>query len=133
MGPFVWVNKATTHVIDDDERIAGLRFSDATSLSCEMVVVAAGIRPNIELAREAGLTVGRGIVIGDDLACAGAANVYAVGECAEHRGQIYGLLAPAWEQTRVLADRLTERNAGAKYEGSRPSTKLKVAGGDLAG
>jgi NAD(P)H-dependent nitrite reductase large subunit len=132
MGLVVWLNKSTTHVIDDDERIAGLRFSDATSLSCEMVVVAAGIRPNIELAREAGLTVAKGIVVGDDLACAGAENVFAVGECVEHRGQIYGLLAPAWEQTRVLADRLTGRNAGAKYDGSRPSTKLKVAGVDLA-
>ncbi len=71
-----------------------------------MVVVAAGIRPNIQLAQAAGLTVKRGIVVGDDLACHGADDVYAIGECAEHRGQLYGLVAPLWEQAQVLADRL---------------------------
>src|SRR5262249_21620155 len=84
------------------------------------------------LAREAGLTIGRGILVGDDLACAGTTDVYAIGECAEHRGQVYGLLAPVWEQTRVLADRLTGRNPVSLYEGSHSSTKLKVADVDLA-
>ena len=97
-----------------------------------MVVVAAGIRPNVELARKAGLAVARGIVVGDDLACRDVPDVYAVGECAEHRGRVYGLVAPLWEQAQVLADRLTGRNPDAVYTGSRLSTKLKVAGVDLA-
>jgi hypothetical protein len=97
-----------------------------------MVVVAAGIRPNVQLARDAGLPVRRGIVVGDDLACPGAEGVYAIGECAEHRGELYGLVAPLWEQARVLADRPTGRGAGAEYRGSQRSTKLKVAGLDVA-
>lgn len=132
MGLTVWLNKTTTEVISDRNRLTGLRFSDGTSLTCDLVVVAAGILPNVELARQAGLTIGRGIIVGDDLACAGFPDIYAVGECAEHRGQVYGLVAPVWEQARVLANRLTGRNPNATYEGSRPSTKLKVAGIDLA-
>jgi NAD(P)H-dependent nitrite reductase large subunit len=132
MGLTVWLNKATTQVIPNGNGVAGLRFSDGTSLKCDMVVVAAGILPNIELARDAGLTIGRGIVVGDNLACVDADDVYAVGECAEHRGQVQGLVAPVWEQARVLADRLTGRSLDSRFEGFRPSTKLKVAGIDLA-
>ena len=73
-----------------------------------MVVVSAGIRPNAALAlRALASTVERGIVVGDDLRDAGDPHVYAIGECAEHRGQTYGLVAPLWEQAQVLADRLT--------------------------
>jgi nitrite reductase (NADH) large subunit len=97
-----------------------------------MVVMSAGIRPNVELAAGAGLKVNRGIVVGDDLRSANTPGVYAVGECAEHRGQLYGLVAPIWEQTQVLADRLSGRNPNALYFGSRTSTKLKIAGIDLA-
>ena len=69
----------------------------------------------------AGLAVKRGIVVGDDLACEGAPDVYAIGECAEHRGRVYGLVAPLWEQAQVLADRLTGRNPRALYAArSRP-------------
>jgi NAD(P)H-dependent nitrite reductase large subunit len=127
----MWLGKTTERVLGGD-RISGLQFSDGSTLSCDMIVVAAGIRPSIALAQQAGLRVNRGIVVGDDLACPDAPGVYAVGECAEHRGQLYGLVAPLWDQTRVLADRLTGRNAAAVYEGSRPSTRLKVAGIDLA-
>ena len=132
MGLIVSLKKTTTHVLTDGEAIAGLQFSDGSTLACDMVVVAAGIRPNVEVARDAGLLVARGIVVGDDLACAGAADVYAIGECAEHRGQVYGLVAPVWEQSRLLADRLSGRRPQAVYEGSRTSTKLKIAGLDLA-
>jgi ferredoxin-nitrite reductase len=97
-----------------------------------MVVIAAGIRPNVDLAVRAGLKVDRGIVVGDDLACPDVQDVFAIGECAEHRGQVYGLVAPVWEQAGVLADRLSGRNPDAWYLGSRSSTKLKVAGVDLA-
>jgi NAD(P)H-nitrite reductase large subunit len=122
----------TTIAIDGQEEATGLTFSDGTILRCDMVVVAAGITRNTELAARAGLRVARGIVVGDDLGCPGARDVYAVGECAEHRGQLYGLVAPLWEQAAVLADRLTGRRAHAVYEGSRQSTKLKIAGLDVA-
>jgi nitrite reductase (NADH) large subunit len=97
-----------------------------------MLVISAGTRPNAELAKEAGLAVERGIVVGDDLACLGAPDVFAVGECAQHRGRLYGLVAPLWEQARVLADRLTGRTPQAMYVGSKVSTKLKVMGIELA-
>ena len=112
--------------------VTGLRFADGTMLDCDLVVVAAGIRPNVDLARTAGLTVARGVVIGDDLRSPDDRNIYAIGECAEHRGCCYGLVAPLWEQARVLAERLTERNPDAVYEGSRVATKLKVMGVDLS-
>ena len=131
MGLRFRLDSATTAVLGD-QRVAGLSFRDGGTLECDMVVVAAGIRPNTELALKAGLAVGRGIIVGDDLACPGAPGVFAVGECAEHRGRVYGLVAPLWEQTQVLADRLTGRRPDATYAGSRLSTKLKVAGIDLA-
>jgi len=131
MGLRVLTARSTTAIVGED-RVRGVRFSDGTTLAGEMVVVAAGIRPNVQLAKGAGLAVNRGIVIGDDLACEGRPRVFAIGECAEHRGQLYGLVAPLWEQARVLADRLTARRADALYAGSRLTTKLKVAGLDVA-
>ena len=80
--------------------VTGLRFADGSTLDCEMVVIAAGIRPNVELAVRSGLPVVRGIVVGDDLACDGAPGVYAIGECAEHRGRVYGLVAPRGNRRR---------------------------------
>jgi NAD(P)H-nitrite reductase large subunit len=115
-----------------DGKVAAIVFNDGQSIDCDFVVVAAGVRPVTELAQAAGLVVRRGIVVDDGLACTGADDVYAIGDCAEHRGQVQGLVAPAWEQARVLADRLTRRNPRAAYEGSRIATKLKVAGVDLA-
>jgi NAD(P)H-dependent nitrite reductase large subunit len=131
MGIRVHLEKATRAVLGDGD-VTGLRFADGSTLDCEMVVIAAGIRPNVELAARSGLRVARGIVVGDDLACEGVPDVYAIGECAEHRGRVYGLVAPLWEQAQVLAERLSGRNPRALYVGSRPSTKLKVAGVDLA-
>jgi nitrite reductase (NADH) large subunit len=112
MGLHVYLRKSTKAVLGEEE-VAGLLFEDGTTLECEMVVVAAGVRANVELAKDAGLAVNRGIIVGDDLACDGAADVYAVGECAEHCGQVYGLVAPVWEQAQILADRLTGRNPRA--------------------
>ena len=80
----------------------------------------------------AGLHVRRGILVTDSLACRNDQDIYSIGECAEHRSQVYGLVAPLWEQARVLAERLTGRNADALYTGSRISTKLKVMGVELA-
>jgi NAD(P)H-dependent nitrite reductase large subunit len=116
--------------------VSGLEFADGAPLECDLVVIAAGIRPNATLAANAGLRVNRGIVVGDDLGCfiadSPAPGVFAVGECAEHRGRVYGLVAPLWEQTARLADRLSGRNPEAVYVGSSVSTKLKVMGVDLA-
>jgi NAD(P)H-nitrite reductase large subunit len=131
MGLHVHLETTTTGVLGD-ERVMGLSFKDGSTLACDVVVISAGIRPNVNLAIRAGLEVDRGIVVGDDLACMNAPDIYAIGECAQHRGRLYGLVAPLWEQAQVLADRLTGRNANAVYLGSKLSTKLKVAGVDVA-
>jgi nitrite reductase (NADH) large subunit len=109
-------------------RVEAVELSDGSRLSCELLVIAAGVRANVELAARCGLAVNRGIVVGDDLACPRGDEVYAIGDCAEHRGLVYGLVGPAWEQADILADRLTRRRPNALYRGSRPATKLKVAG-----
>ena len=135
MGLFTHLATRTTAVLGNG-RVKGLEFADGAPLECDLVVIAAGIRPNAKLAADAGLKVNRGIVVGDDLGCfAGdtpAPDVCAVGECAEHRGRVYGLVAPLWEQTARLADRLSGHNPDAVYVGSSVSTKLKVMGVDLA-
>ena len=124
--------KNTVTAILGDRHVTGVILKDGVILDTDLVVVAAGIRPNVEVAVRAGLEVDRGIVVGDDLACRPAPDIYAVGECAQHRGRVYGLVAPVWEQVSVLADRLTGRKRDALYLGSITSTKLKVAGVDLA-
>jgi nitrite reductase (NADH) large subunit len=130
MGVQVHCEKATTAILGNGH-VTGLQFKDDSTLDVEMVVISAGIRPNTQLAKNAGLSVERGIVIDDTMATTDE-NIFAVGECAQHRGMVYGLVAPLWEQTAALADRLTGRNKYAKYEGSKLSTKLKVMGVDLA-
>jgi nitrite reductase (NADH) large subunit len=121
---------ATTTEILGKHAVTGVRLADGRVVQCDVVVVAAGIRANAEVAAASGLTVGRGVVVDDQMVA--APDVYAVGECAEHRGQVYGLVAPLWEQARVLADHLTGVNPAAAYHGSKVSTKLKVAGVDVA-
>lgn len=122
------MEKKTTEIYGDG-RVQGLRFEDGTSVECDLVVMAVGIRPNVALAREAGLAVGRGIQVNDFMQTSDPC-VYAVGECAEHRGIAYGLVAPLYEQGVVLADHLTGRPTEG-YHGSVLSTQLKVAGCDL--
>jgi nitrite reductase (NADH) large subunit len=112
--------------------VTGVRFEDGETLGCDLVVVAAGIRPNVALAREAGLPVERGIVVGDDLAIPGHPDIFSIGECAQHRGRTYGLVAPLWEQAQVLAERLAGGDSQARYTGSQVATKLKVMGVELA-
>ncbi|HEY8548729.1 MAG TPA: nitrite reductase large subunit NirB [Vicinamibacterales bacterium] len=121
-----------TIAILGDREVEGLRFSDGTTLETDLVVIAAGIRPNVALARDAGLAVNRGVIVGDDMVSVSDPAICAVGECAEHRGVAYGLVAPLWEQTAVLADRLSGARPDAAYTGSRTSTRLKVMGIDLA-
>jgi nitrite reductase (NADH) large subunit len=132
LGISVHTDARTTKVLTDNGKTTGLEFADGTSLQCDMLVVSAGIRPNVGLAQRAGLTVERAIVVDDHMRSIDDDNIYVVGECAQHRGQVYGLVAPLWEQALVLADHLTRTDTTAVYQGSRMATKLKVAGVDVA-
>ncbi len=114
-----------------DRDVTGVRFVDGSEVACDMVVIAAGIRPNKELGQEFGLTCDRAIVVDDALRTSDP-DIYSVGECAQHRGTVYGLVAPIWEQTKALAARLTGKNPDAVYTGSKLATKLKVMGVELA-
>jgi nitrite reductase (NADH) large subunit len=128
-GIVVHLGKATCGVIGDPG-VEGVLFADGKTLDCDLLVIATGIRPNTQLAIDAGLNVERGIVVDDAMRTEDDA-IYAVGECAQHRDRCYGLVAPLWDQVKVLADRLTGKNPNAEYTGSKLSTKLKVAGIDL--
>jgi nitrite reductase (NADH) large subunit len=132
IGIGVLTEKRTKSVLNQDGSVSGLTFADGSEIACDMIVVSAGIRPNVGLAQRAGLTVERAIVVDDHMRSIDDDNVYVVGECAQHRGQVYGLVAPLWEQAAVLADHLTDANRTAAYHGSRTATKLKVAGVDVA-
>jgi nitrite reductase (NADH) large subunit len=116
---------ANTAHIAGDTRVEGVELTDGRLLAADAVIFAAGIRPNIALAKDAGIPVNRGIVV-DDHMQTGIADVFALGECAEHRGICYGLVEPAYEQARVLARHLA--GVPAAYNGSVVSTNLKVSG-----
>lgn len=132
LGIKVHTGRSTTRLLTKDGRPSGIEFADASVLPCDMVVMAAGIRPNVGLAVRAGLAVERAIVVDDRMRSIDNDDIYVVGECAQHRGQVYGLVAPLWDQATVLAEHLTGANPHAAYHGSRTATKLKVAGVDVA-
>ncbi|WP_166487413.1 nitrite reductase large subunit NirB [Geodermatophilus obscurus] len=113
------------------EHVEGVVLKDGRRLDCDLLVVATGVRPHTDVAVLSGLEVERGIVVDDQLRTDDP-DVYAIGECAQHRGSVYGLVQPAWEHARVLADVLTGTDPDAEYHGSRTATKLKVAGVDVA-
>jgi nitrite reductase (NADH) large subunit len=129
MGLRFLFEKATQSVLGTNA-VRGLTFKDGTEIETDMVVVSCGIRPNVKLAVEADLRVERAIVC-DDYLRTSDPDIYAVGECVEHRGRIYGLVAPLFAQARVLAEHLTEGLSSATYSGSKLSTRLKVMGVDL--
>ena len=116
---------ANTRQILGLDDVQAVELVDGRVIAADAVVFAAGIRPNVTLAKDAGVPVNRGIVVDDQLRT-GHPDVFALGECAEHRGTCYGLVEPAYEQARVLADHLAGR--GALYSGSIVSTNLKVSG-----
>lgn len=116
---------AETAAIRGQHRAETVALNDGREISGDLVVVAAGIRANADLAVSAGLEVGRGIVVDDHLQT-GKAGIFAIGECAEHRGVCYGLVEPAYEQARVLAAHLC--GEAASYDGSVLATNLKVSG-----
>lgn len=131
LGIKVHTGSRTTAILGID-RIRGVRLRDQPDIACDMVVVAAGIRPNVDVAVTSGLPVERAIVVDDHMRVPDEDDIYAVGECVQHRGEVYGLVAPLWEQAAVLADHVTGANTSSAYLGSRTATKLKVAGVDVA-
>ncbi|HEY0330036.1 MAG TPA: FAD-dependent oxidoreductase [Rhodopseudomonas sp.] len=116
---------ADTKALRGRDRVEAVELAGGELIEADLVVVAAGIRPNVELARSAGLAIGRGIVVDDQLQTS-RAGIYAIGECAEHRGTCYGLVEPAYQQAGVLAAHLA--GAAAAYTGSVLATNLKVSG-----
>jgi nitrite reductase (NADH) large subunit len=127
---------ANTAVIHGQSQVEGVELADGRRIEADAVVFAAGIRPNTSLAREAGISVNRGVVVDDHLRTS-VENIFALGECAEHRGICYGLVEPAYEQAKVLAGHLASREPA--YQGSVVATNLKVSGvsvfsaGDFSG
>jgi nitrite reductase (NADH) large subunit len=120
---------ARTSAILGEQRVTGLRFADGTELDAELVVMAIGIQPNIDLALRAGLRCDRGILVDDTLQTFDP-SIYAVGECVQHRRRTFGLVAPLWDQARVCAAHLAEVGA-SRYRASHSAAQLKVAGIDV--
>jgi nitrite reductase (NADH) large subunit len=119
----------TTAAILGDRHVDGIQFVIGYRMEADLVVIAVGIRPNVGLAVQAGLEVNRGIVVNDYMETSAPA-IFAVGECVEHRGAVYGLVAPLFEQGKVLAATITG-NRGPRYEGSTAEAKLKIMGVDV--
>jgi nitrite reductase (NADH) large subunit len=123
------LTKAQTEAIVGDTRAEAVHLADGRELAADIVVFAVGVRPNIDLARGAGLDVNRGIIV-DDFMATSEPGVFAVGECVEHRGQIFGLVGPLWEQARTCAAVLCGDVPGP-YVAPVPHTSLKVTGVDV--
>ena len=128
LGVRVLTSRVTRRLLGEGT-VEGIEFANGELLEADLVVIAAGIRPNADLGRKAGVTVNRGIVVNDYMETSDP-RVFAVGECVEHRGQVYGLVAPLLEQGKVLAATITG-NKGPTFEGWRPAAKLKIMGVDV--
>ena len=124
------LTEANTRAIHGTERVEAVELADGRILPADLVVMAAGIRPNIALAKAAGLACNRGLLV-DDALCTSDPAILAVGECVEHRGVVHGLVAPLYEMAKVLADRATGV-AGSEYVPSVTGTRLKVTGIDMS-
>jgi len=118
----------TVRILGQD-RVVGVQLADGRQLPADLVIMAVGVRPNIELAKAAGLRYERGVLVDDTLSTFDPA-IYAVGECVQHRDSTFGLIAPLWEQARVCAAYLAERGV-RRYGGSQFSTQLKISGIDV--
>ncbi|HSC86998.1 MAG TPA: FAD-dependent oxidoreductase, partial [Polyangiaceae bacterium] len=134
-GMFVRTGRTIERVLGTESRdglsLDGVVLDDGEQLSADMLVVACGVRPRIEVAQRSRIPVNRGIQV-NDLMATEVPGVYAIGECTEHCGMTYGLVAPAWEQADVLADVLTGARPQARYHGSKLYSRLKVAGVEVA-
>jgi nitrite reductase (NADH) large subunit len=118
-----------TEEITGSERAEGVRLADGRFIPADLVVLAIGIRPNIDLARAAELEVNRGVVVTDDMRTSDP-DIFAVGECVEHRGQVFGLVAPLWDQAKICASQLAGDETAA-FSSSALSTSLKITGVDV--
>jgi len=123
------ITEANTAAITGTDRVEAVELADGTTIAADIVVMAAGIRPNVALAKQAGLDVGRGIKVDDGMRTNDPA-IYAVGECIEHRGAVFGLVAPIWDMAKVLADRITAK-VETNYVPAATGTRLKVTGIDM--
>jgi nitrite reductase (NADH) large subunit len=123
------LTRAQAEEIVGDNRVKAVRLADGRELAADLVVFAVGVKPNIDLARDAGLDVNRGIVV-DDFMMTSDPDIFALGECIEHRGQTFGLVGPLWEQARTCAEVLCG-GAPAPYVAPAPHTSLKVTGVDV--
>ncbi|MFZ3023785.1 FAD-dependent oxidoreductase, partial [Pseudomonas sp.] len=124
------LNEQTEELMDNGEgRVCAVQFKSGDVIPADLVVMAAGIRPNTELAEKAGIPCNRGILVNDTMQTYDP-RVYSIGECANHRGTAYGLVAPLFDQAKVCANHLAQLGF-ARYQGSVTSTKLKVTGIDL--
>ena len=121
--------QAQTERILGDSRAEGIALADGRTIAADLVVVAIGIRPNVDMGKAAGLAINRGIEVGGDMATSDP-DIYAVGECIEHQGQVFGLVAPIWQQAKVCAARLAG-DAVASYATPALSTRLKITGIDV--
>ena len=128
LGIRVLLGRTTTAILGNGH-VEGVALSDDTCVDADLVVLAAGIRPNVELAYKAGVRVNRGIVVNDHMETS-EPEIFAVGECVEHRGVCYGLVAPLFEQGKVLAATITG-NKGPTYTGTVQAAKLKIMGVDV--
>ena len=124
------VTDAVVRSVRGGDVVCGITLDDGTEIHGDLLVLCCGVRPRVGLARNAGLAVRAGIMVDDELRCITDRDIYAIGECAEHDGRIYGLVAPGWEQARVAATVVTGRQAS--YAGSAVVTRLKAAGVELA-
>jgi nitrite reductase (NADH) large subunit len=122
--------EANTERVLGEQRVSGLRFKDGSEIETDLVVMAVGVRPNVELAKSAGLHCERAIVVDDTLQTLSDPRIYAVGECVQHRKATFGLVAPIWDQARVCATHLAG-HGHRRYVQAATSTKLKVTGIDL--
>ena len=127
-GIHVRTSANTKEILGKEGRVSGVMLDDGTQIEADIVVMAVGIRPSTALAKEAGLEVNRGIIVSDDMRT-NDPDIFALGECVEHRGMCYGLVAPLYEMGQKIASQLTDGED--IYEGSVTATKLKVSGVDL--
>ena len=123
------ITEANTKAFVGEARVEAVQLTDGTHLPADIVVMAAGIRPNIALAKQAGLACGRGIQVNDAMLTSDPA-IYALGECVEHRGALFGLVAPLYDMAKIVADRIT-RTAESDYAPAVTGTRLKVTGIDM--
>ena len=128
LGVKVLLEKSTTEILGNGQ-VTGLRFKDGEEIPADMVVLACGIRPNVDLAKKLGLKINRGIVVNDHMETSDP-DVFAVGECVEHDGKVYGLVAPLIEQGKITAATMAG-NKGPQYKGSAVAAKLKIMGIDV--